>query len=62
MINESPEGKPMRDFKAIYLTEGCREESMTLMAHSLSHATVSAIELIPRDSKFLRIYENPDWS
>ena len=63
MMTMSPTVNPMKQFRAVYRgSDGGKEYTLDLFARSLSHATISAEELIPRGTTLVRIFHNPDWS
>ena len=51
---------PLVDFKATYRTPS-GELDMNLMARSLSHATLSASELLPEGCQLLRVVRTGQW-
>ena len=61
MVTMSPADTPMKHFLATYRGANGKSYEMNLMARSLSSATLSASELIPRDSILLRGIHNPSW-
>ena len=61
MVVMSLEGTPMKDFLATYRGENGQQYEMHLVARSLSSATLSASELIPRGSALLKVIHNPSW-
>lgn len=61
MMIMSPENTPMKDFLATYRGPNGQTYEMNLMARSLSSATLSASELMPRDSVLLKVIHNPSW-
>lgn len=51
----------LSDYTVIYRTgDGTRREYY-LLANSISHATLSAAELLPRSCKIIRTYHDPSW-
>ena len=62
MIEEFFKEGPMKQFKAIYRGNNGTEYELDLLAKSLASATLSASELIPRDSRLLRVFYNPEWT
>ena len=52
---------PLVDFKATYRTPSGELDYMKLMARSLSHATLSASELLPEGCQLLRVVRNGQW-
>ena len=61
MIIMSPEGTPMKLYRAIYKEANQTERKLDLYARSLSSATLSAAELVGPEGTLIRVYENPDW-
>ena len=57
----SPEGKPMKLYRAIYREDVQVERKLDMYARGLAHATSSAAYLMPKGATLVRVYENPDW-
>ncbi len=51
----------LRLYRAVYREQDSKEQKLDLYARSLSHATISATELIGPEATLLQVYENPDW-
>jgi len=51
----------MKQFKAVYRGQCGKEFEVDLLANSLSSATMTAAELIPKEGTLLRVYYNPQW-
>ena len=49
------------DYTVIYTCNGTRRETY-LLARSISHATISARELLPASATIVRAYHNPNWN
>lgn len=60
MMTMSPRLEPMKAFTAVY-KEHEREETLNLLAKTMTQATLSAIELIGPQASLLRIFHNPEW-
>ena len=51
----------LSEYTTVYRTnDGVRREFYT-MARSISHATMSARELIPPSAEIVRTYHDPNW-
>lgn len=61
MIGMSLEGDPMKQFRATYRHQG-KDRNLDMFARDLTHATLSAKELIPVGSRLVTVFHNPDWN
>jgi hypothetical protein len=61
MIKESTRTALMKTFKAIYKQDDQKELSYSLLGPNLSKATLSAVELTPRNTVLIKVFHNPDW-
>jgi len=51
----------MKLYRAVYRGDNDVEYNLDLLARSLSDATSSASELIPRNTTLIRVFFNPEW-
>lgn len=51
----------MKQFRVAYRHRG-KDRSLDMFARDLTHATLSAKELIPVGSQLVTVFHNPDWS
>ena len=51
----------MKDFTVIYQDGNGTRREFYLKATSCAHATVSAMELLPRCVEIVRTYHDPNW-
>lgn len=51
----------MRDFTVIYQDGNGTRRELYLKATSISHATITAMELLPRCVEIVRTYHDPNW-
>ena len=61
MIESAQKEDHMKLFRAVYRRQE-EERNLDMFARDLTHATLSAKELIPTDAKLIRVFHNPDWS
>jgi hypothetical protein len=60
-MGESNGVKPMKDFTVVYQDGNGTRREMYLKAYSNSHATITAMELLPRCVEIVRTYHDPNW-
>ena len=52
--------RPLASYTVVYECNGTRREFYT-MARSISHAVMSARELLPQCAEIVRSYHDPNW-
>lgn len=52
----------LSDYTAIYECNSGTRRELYLKAKSMSHATLSAQELIPTSCELKRVYRDPSWT
>ena len=64
MMEESQGGAPMTQlslYRAVYRNTDLKERNLDMLSKSLTNATLTAAELIPKGATLLRVFHNPDW-